>query len=75
MSTIETTPLDGGLCAGKNTITDMKAKGWNVDDIKISQTTIFQNVILHPIQRILNGMKKPATQNQLLKNLITLPTM
>ena len=38
MSTIENTPLDGGLCAGKNTITDMKAKGWNVDDIKISQT-------------------------------------
>ena len=30
MSTIENTPLDGGLCAGKNTIADMKAKGWNV---------------------------------------------
>ena len=45
MSTIETTPLDGGLCAGKNTITDMKAKGWNVDDIKISQTTNGMNFI------------------------------
>ena len=45
MSTIETTPLDGGLCAGKNTIADMKAKGWNVDDIKISQTTNGMNFI------------------------------
>lgn len=38
MSTIENTPLDGGLCAGKFTVNDMKSKGWNVDDIKISQT-------------------------------------
>jgi len=38
MATIENTPLDGGVCAGKNTVTQMKAKGWNVDDIKISQT-------------------------------------
>ena len=45
MSTIENTPLDGGLCAGKNTIADMKAKGWNVDDIKISQTTNGMNFI------------------------------
>ena len=45
MSTIETTPLDGGLCAGKNTIADMKAKGWNVDDIKISQTANGMNFI------------------------------
>ena len=39
MSTIENTPLDGGICAGKYTVNDMKTKGWNVDDIKISQTT------------------------------------
>jgi cytochrome c553 len=45
MSTIENTPLDGGVCAGKNTIADMKAKGWNVDDIKISQTTNGMNFI------------------------------
>ncbi len=45
MSTIENTPLDGGLCAGKNTIADMKAKGWNVDDIKISQTANGMNFI------------------------------
>ena len=45
MSTIENTALDGGLCAGKNTISDMKAKGWNVDDIKISQTANGMNFI------------------------------
>jgi cytochrome c553 len=45
MSTIENTALDGGLCAGKNTISDMKAKGWNVDDIKISQTPNGMNFI------------------------------
>ena len=38
MSTIENTPLDGGICAGKYTVNDMKTKGWTVDDIKISQT-------------------------------------
>jgi cytochrome c553 len=38
MSTIENTPLTGGACAGKYTVNDMKAKGWSVDDIKISQT-------------------------------------
>ena len=38
MSTIENTPLEGGACAGKYTVNDMKAKGWSVDDIKISQT-------------------------------------
>ena len=39
MTTIESTPLDGGICNSKFSINDMKAKGWNVDDIKISQTT------------------------------------
>ena len=38
MATIENTPLDGGICNSKFTVNDMKAKGWSVDDIKISQT-------------------------------------
>ena len=54
MSTSETTPLDGGLCAGKNTIADMKAKGWNVDDIKISNTPNGMNFIYI--------LKTPVTQ-------------
>jgi cytochrome c553 len=45
MSTIENTPLDGGLCNGKFTVNDMKAKGWNVDDIKISQSPNGMNFI------------------------------
>ena len=45
MSTIENTPLDGGICNSKFSVNDMKAKGWNVDDIKISQTTTGMNFI------------------------------
>lgn len=36
MSTIEATKLDGGECKSTFTINDMKAKGWSVDDIKIT---------------------------------------
>lgn len=45
MTTIESTPLDGGICNGKFSINDMKAKGWNVDDIKISQSATGMNFI------------------------------
>jgi cytochrome c553 len=36
MSTIETTKLDGGECKSTFNLNDMKAKGWSVDDIKIT---------------------------------------
>jgi cytochrome c553 len=36
MSTIESTKLDGGECKSTFTLNDMKAKGWSVDDIKIT---------------------------------------
>lgn len=45
MSTIESTPLNGGLCGGKFSVNDMKSKGWSVDDIKISQTPTGMNFI------------------------------
>ena len=45
MITIESTPLNGGACNGKYTVNDMKAKGWSVDDIKISQTANGMNFI------------------------------
>ncbi len=45
MTTIESTPLNGGICNGKYTVNDMKAKGWSVDDIKISQTANGMNFI------------------------------
>ena len=45
MTTIESIPLDGGLCSGKFSVNDMKAKGWSVDDIKISQSATGMNFI------------------------------
>jgi cytochrome c553 len=60
MSTIENTPLNGGICAGKNTINDMKAKGWIVDDIKISQTASSMNFIYI--------LKTPSSQNTVSPN-------
>ena len=35
-STIETTPMDGGKCAGISSIETMKSNGWVTEDIKIS---------------------------------------
>ena len=45
MATIENIALEGGTCAGKYSIKDMKAKGWSVDDIKISQGSNGMNFI------------------------------
>lgn len=45
MSTIENIPLNGGACAGKFSVNDMKKQGWAVDDIKISQTPTGMNFI------------------------------
>jgi mono/diheme cytochrome c family protein len=45
MSTIEKTPLDGGVCNGKFSVNDMKAKGWSIEDIKISQSSTGMNFI------------------------------
>ena len=36
MTTIENTALDGGECKSSQTVTNMKANGWKVDDIKIT---------------------------------------
>lgn len=36
MSTIEATKLDGGECKSTFNLNEMKAKGWSVDDIKIT---------------------------------------
>lgn len=58
MATIENTPLDGGACNGKNTINQMKEKGWSVDDIKISQTATGMNFIY-----ILKTATATATSN------------
>ena len=36
MTTIENTALDGGECKSSQTVNNMKANGWKVDDIKIT---------------------------------------
>lgn len=38
MTTIETTKLDGGLCASSTTAKDMVKNGWSIDDIKINKS-------------------------------------
>jgi len=44
-STIETTIMGGGKCDNKNSIEQMKEKGWSVDDIKISSGKTGMNFI------------------------------
>lgn len=41
MTTIESTKLDGGLCSGDKSATDMKKEGWKIDDMKISSNNYF----------------------------------
>lgn len=45
MATIESTPLDGGLCSSTKSLADMKKDGWSVDDIKIEPSTNGKNYI------------------------------
>jgi cytochrome c553 len=45
MATIESTPLDGGLCSSAKSLNDMKKEGWSVDDIKIEPSTNGKNYI------------------------------
>jgi cytochrome c553 len=45
MTTIETTALDGGVCASHKNVQDMKSEGWSVDDIKIQTATKGNNYI------------------------------
>lgn len=63
MSTIEKTPLDGGVCNGKLSVNDMKAKGWSVDDIKISQSQTGMNFIY-----ILKTASAPVQSSQFVGN-------
>ncbi len=45
MATIESIPLDGGLCSSIKSIQDMKKDGWIIDDIKIENKNIGKNYI------------------------------
>lgn len=39
LTTLETVKLDGGECQSKMSLSDMKANGWSVDDIKINNNS------------------------------------
>jgi len=39
MTTIEKTKLDGGICQGQKSVTDMHKDGWVTSDIKINNST------------------------------------
>jgi len=45
MATIESTPLDGGLCSSSKSVQEMKKEGWSVDDIKIEKSSNGNNYI------------------------------
>lgn len=45
MSTIENVKLDGGECKSSYSVNEMKSKGWEVDDIKITTTSNGMNFI------------------------------
>jgi len=44
-SVVESTIFNGGKCAGKYSINDMKAKGWKIEDIKITSKNNSMNFI------------------------------
>lgn len=45
MATIESTPLDGGVCSSTKSLNDMKKDGWSVEDIKIEESKSGKNYI------------------------------
>ena len=45
MTTIESTPLDGGECKSTKSVDDMKKDGWEVSDIKIEPSKNGKNYI------------------------------
>jgi len=45
INTIEVTALDGGVCASKKSVEDMRKSGWVIDDIKITPTNDGSNYV------------------------------
>jgi len=66
-STLETTPLDGGACAGNKSITQMKTEGWSVSDIKIDKDNYIY--ILKKDEPTMKNIDMQALENQILKRL------
>jgi len=71
MTTIETTPLDGGLCSSTKSLTDMKKEGWSVDDIKIEDSTNGKNYIyiLKKESQTLSTMDEEKLEQRIMQKL------
>jgi cytochrome c553 len=70
-STIETTVMDGGKCAGVNSIEQMKKNGWSIDDIKISSGKNgldFMYILKKGVVTTLNDTDLEARLNQIQDN-------
>ncbi|ADG92133.1 conserved hypothetical protein [Arcobacter nitrofigilis DSM 7299] len=66
-STIESTKLDGGLCAGKKSLNDMKKDGWITSDIKIDGNNYIY--ILKKDVPTVDNIDMQALENQIIKRL------
>jgi mono/diheme cytochrome c family protein len=66
-SKIETVNLDGGLCAGKKSLTDMKNEGWITSDIKIDGNNYIY--ILKKDMPTMQNIDMQALENQIMKKL------
>ncbi|WP_421715917.1 c-type cytochrome [Arcobacter arenosus] len=71
MATIESTPLDGGLCSSTKSLADMKKEGWSVDDIKIEQSTNGKNYIyiLKKEAQTLSSMDEEKLEQRIMQRL------
>ncbi|PLY09589.1 MAG: hypothetical protein C0626_11545 [Arcobacter sp.] len=66
-STLEKTPLDGGACDSKKSLTQMKTEGWSVSDIKIDNNNYIY--ILKKDELTIKNIDLQALENQILKRL------
>ena len=77
MSTINETPLDGGICNGQKTIKEMNNQGWSTEDIKINdnnyiyifkKTTTINEVNMDALEnRVLERIKKEKIEEKKLE--------
>ncbi len=73
MTTIESTPLNGGLCSSSKSIQDMKKEGWSVEDIKIEKSANGNNYIyvLKKEAQTLSTLDEEKLEQRILQRLET----
>lgn len=66
-TTLESTPLDGGLCDGEKSLSDMKKDGWKTSDIKIDGNNYIY--ILKKDEQTISSIDMEALEAKILKRL------